>query len=239
MIKKISDLIYLCTPLACFDALLLDEGTVEVTHYKPFVQHKLLQVLLGDEVKVTHKNSVDVFAIEGVKSGVNDGTVHGCLVAFKEYLKANMEEFVSPEELDFSLSVSASGQVSTSSPIVTAMQDQAMLPTQLMSIMDMLTYRLPVYQAYEKASEGYTKFVEPNLYRLFVETAIGSFERNDLFGSYSIKSEAVQGFVIDYLHKQGTQCAEVVSDGSGSSLNACECAEECSGHVDCDKEAEG
>jgi hypothetical protein len=188
-----------------------DESTVEVLHYKPFVQQDLLQALLGESVYVVHLNSIDVFDIKDVREGENDGTVNGCLLAFKEFIQTNLKDYVSPEELDFSLSVSDNGQVSTSSSLVTAMQDAAVLPTHLMSIMNFLTYRVPVYQAYEKASEGFTKFIEPNTYRYFLDTAVGAFECNHLFGSYAIKSEALQGFVIGYLNENGCALVEDVT----------------------------
>lgn len=210
MIQKVADLIYICTPFACFNAKVIDEGTVEVVHYAPFVQHELLNNLLGDEIKVIHKNSIDAYYIEDVKDGVNDGTVNGCLCAFKEFLKANMEEYITPEELDFTLSVSVDGKVTTSSLLITAMQDENLLPSQLSFIMDLLTYRAPVYQAFEKKSEGYTKFVEPAAYRFFVDTAVGAFEFNELFGSYGIKSEAIQGFIINYLHQKEYAASEAV-----------------------------
>ncbi len=215
MKKKISDMLYLCSPLLCFNIEVSDECDADgavcatVTHYAPFVQQSLLNALLGDGFKITHTMSIDNFQGVDVRCGDLDGTLNGCLLAFKEFMVANLKDHVSPEDLkkdpdllDFSMSITDNGCVSTTSKIITDMQEKQMLPTKLMYIIDMLSCRLPLHQALASASENGEKFVEPNSYRFFVDTAVGSFERNDIFGSYGIKSDALQGFAMQFCSTQ-------------------------------------
>lgn len=193
-IQKISDALYLCSPFLCFDIAKTDEG-FEVTHYAPFAQKTVLQKLLGKEFKLTHKKRYDNFTgVTSSDAGFPDGTVKGLLFAFKEFIKANMADNFT----EFTLFLSPSGVVTSDLFKVQNLFDISLLPCSLKAIYSLLSFNLPVHQAYQRLSEDYTAFVEPDYYRFALDTALGVFERHELLGSYGVVSTSIQGYFLSY-----------------------------------------
>lgn len=193
-IQKISDALYLCSPFLCFDIAKTDEG-FEVTHYVPFVQKDLLQKILGGEFRLVHKKRYTNFTgLSSIDTVVPDGTVKGLLFAFKEFIKANMADTFS----EFNLFLDPSGVVTSDLFVVQNLFDLNLLPSSLKALYSLLSFNLPIHQAYQMLSKDYTIFVEPAHYKVTFDTALGVFERHELLGSYGVVSTSIQGYFLSY-----------------------------------------
>lgn len=193
-IQKISDVLYLCSPFLCFDVDKTANG-FKVTHYAPFAQKDLVQTLLGKEFTIVHRQSYDKFPLISSRDAtVPDGTLKGLLFAFKELIKANM---ITGSQ-DFNILLSKEGTVSSDSPMIQTMFDMSLLPSTLKGLYALLSYNLPIHQAFQTVSNDYAHFVSPDFYKVQVLTDIGMFERNELFGSYGIQVQSIQGYMISY-----------------------------------------
>ena len=216
MIRKISDILFLCSPSLCFNVNEVDGGW-EVVHYSPFAQKDLFAALLGEDVSVSHKLQVDAFDPVTIEGGNPDGTVNGVLAAFHQFLTTNLKALDVDFE-PFTVSLSADGVVSTSHPLFIKTQEENVLPRTINGLLDMFCFRFPTHQALEKLTEGFTKFVTPNYFDLFIETAVGSFQRNEMLGSYDLISPTIQGFLLS----------------SSTQNEGCNCQEDCDCQGDCD-----
>lgn len=193
-IQKISDALYLCSPFLCFDIARLPGG-FEVTHYTPFAQKSLLGLMLGEDFTIVHRQCHNNFPeVSSADVSSPDGTLKGLLYAFKVLIKCNMPEGSD----DFNILLHKDGVVSSDSPMVQSMFDMSLLPSSLKGLYSLLSYNVPIHQAYQTVSEDYTSFVDPDSYKVQVITEIGVFERNELFGTYGIKVQSIQGFLLSY-----------------------------------------
>lgn len=198
-IHEVSDLMYLCSPFSVFDIRELEDADVgqhfEVTLYAPFGGKEALHSLLDPSVVVSYVHSYDKIKPSSSSDiGYVDGTVKGLVLAYKEFLQKNLE-MQGVDCSDFVVSVTETGYFETNSDIIRSMQDQQLLPSSLFGIMDLLTYRVPVYEALFTVSKSFTEFIEPDYYRLSIRTNIGVFERKELFGSYGLVVDSLQGFI--------------------------------------------
>lgn len=193
-IQKISDVLYLCSPFLCFDIDKTDGG-FKVTHYTPFAQKDLAQTLLGKDFVIVHRQSYSSFPlVSSMDASVADGTLKGLLFAFKELIKANAPSDVQ----DFNIFLSESGVVSSDFPVIQNMFDMSLLPSSIKGLQALLSYNLPIHQALQTVSKDYTEFVNPDFYKVQLLTDIGVFERHELFGSYGIQVQHIQGYLLSY-----------------------------------------
>jgi hypothetical protein len=191
-IQRISDALYLCSPFLCFDIERADLG-YRVIHYTPFSQKSLLHSMLGKDFKIEHVQSYGSFPLVSSRDvSVPDGTLKGLLFALKELIKANMFD----ESQDFDIFLDESGVVSSDLVLVQDMFNMSLLPSSLKGLYSLLSYNLPVHQAFQVVSNDYAEFVEPDFYKIQIMTDIGMFERKELFGSYGIKIQSIQGYIL-------------------------------------------